>query len=572
MATDEERIADAVEAISGTLATGPTTSLTRSLPDTTPDQPLWVAIRNRAEAIGFSRYKDFIEAVLCADNEQDKEHRFLFSATIDPWVATGEPNWDTLKAEFAKNGYDVKSAKFHFERVGGKPPTFNTDVVIVEPPEDTACGRATKFRVVKQSETSANFYREYSPAEVQLRKTRKQGTAGGFHGLSAYELLKTATEVFLLLNCGVRIENAGFSETDEASRLKNWASLTFDELVTQLSDYLANGSEGLPYLKRIVSAVYPNLDEIDSPFCYGVIAMNITCPCLLELIWSYWHEEGMLVQSMNTISLRFQNKRRGTGRDPLVAVTIDPLRPLSNFLWGYIQDERHRLTVVRRAYEYDQHYGITLQGKAISNFHPADSRSKFLEGFHSLLRMTAAYYRDASDTTVEPDGFPLLNAIKEVHLELSAGAHNQFRDLPYTARVEMLMQQWLLARPEIRDFLPSRPMVPYAESWMGQVDTMKKLQGWTDTTVRHFRNLAVFGERILLSIRYGDWSDETDHNMSKNWADYWKQEIQGYIHAYRSATGVDLSADFSDAQMTEQLNTPPAAHLRKRLEEQRARA
>ena len=87
------------------------------------------------------------------------------------------------------------------------------------------------------------------------------------------------------------------------------------------------------------------------------------------------------------------------------------------------------------------------------------------------------------------DGFPVLNALKEVHLILSQGAHNQFGDLPSTARIEMLMQQWLLARPEFREFLPTRIMVAYPEPWMDRVDAMKKLQGWTDTSVLHFRNL-----------------------------------------------------------------------------------
>ena len=49
------------------------------------------------------------------------------------------------------------------------------------------------------------------------------------------------------------------------------------------------------------------------------------------------------------------------------------------------------------------------------------------------------------DTTIVADGFPVLNALKEVHLLLSEGAHNQFGDLPSTARQEMLVQQWILA-------------------------------------------------------------------------------------------------------------------------------
>ena len=52
------------------------------------------------------------------------------------------------------------------------------------------------------------------------------------------------------------------------------------------------------------------------------------------------------------------------------------------------------------------------------------------------------------------------------------------------------MQQWLLARPEFREFLPTRIMVAYPEPWMDRVDAMKRLQGWTDTSVLHFRNLA----------------------------------------------------------------------------------
>ena len=44
---------------------------------------------------------------------------------------------------------------------------------------------------------------------------------------------------------------------------------------------------------------------------------------------------------------------------------IGYLRPLNNLLWGYLQDEQHRLSLVRRAYEYDHHYGLALQGKAV---------------------------------------------------------------------------------------------------------------------------------------------------------------------------------------------------------------
>jgi hypothetical protein len=95
--------------------------------------------------------------------------------------------------------------------------------------------------------------------------------------------------------------------------------------------------------------------------------------------------------------------------------------------------------------------------------------------------------------------------------------------------------------------------VPYQEGWMGQVDTMKKLQGWSDVTVTHFRDLGVFGEQLLLSVRYGDWIGVNDPAQAANWARYWRPEVQSYIHAYRAATGVDLTTENVDATMPSKL-------------------
>ena len=303
--------------------------------------------------------------------------------------------------------------------------------------------------------------------------------------------------------------------------------------------------------------------------CFGILQEKLTNPCLLELIWSYWHEEGMLVQTMNAITRRFQNVRAPALSDALANLEIDPLRPLNNLLWGYLQDEQHRLSVVRRNYEYDHHYGLRLEGRAVDNPRTADTRSKFLEAFNHLLRLCTAFFRQDDDTTVKADAFPVLHALKELHLILSEGAHNQFGDLPSTARIEMLMQQWLLARPEFREFLPTRIMVAYPEPWMDRVDAMKKLQGWTNTSVLDFRNLAMFGEQILLSIRYGHWSDVQDPIQALNWARFWRPQVQGYIHAYRATTGVDLTAETVTSEVDA---TPPSILLKRRLAAQQRTA
>lgn len=287
---------------------------------------------------------------------------------------------------------------------------------------------------------------------------------------------------------------------------------------------------------------------IASGDCTGVLLCKLQCPPMLELIWSYWMEQGMLVQGLNAVSLRFQNRRLGD-RDPLSRFDITPLRPLNNWLWGYIQNEPDRLSVVRRAYEYDHHYGLRLNGRAVPALQAADSRTRFLDAFHRLLREAARFYRLSSDTTLNADAFPLLNSLKELHLLLAEGMHNQFGDLPTTARAEMLVQQWLLARPEMRDFLGGRPSVPYPAAWMPHMDTLRQFYGWADTSIRNYRDLAVYGEELLLSVRWLPWSTVNSGSVAAIWAAFWRPEIQSYIHSYREVTGVDLGTE--DVRLTE---------------------
>jgi hypothetical protein len=408
-----------------------------------------------------------------------------------------------------------------------------------------------------------------------------------YNDTDAYRLLKAATESFLTLNCGVSLKAYPFSKDDIDLLNSRDVAGSVSDVSGGWGKYLktVNGSSGdqtLPYLAfvreklrddRVKAAIFPRQerdrkseDEFGLPQeCVGVLLNKFTSPCLLELIWSYWHEQGMLVQTLNAISQRFQNIRGPGERDPLAGMEIDPLRPLNNLLWSYIQDEQHRLSIVRRAYEYDHHYGLSLQGKAVPSLRSVESRSKFLEAYHNLLSLASVFFKEDDFTTVRADGFPILNALKDVHLILSQGAHNQFGDLPSTARQEMLIQQWLLARPEFQQFLPTRTMVAYPERWMDRVDAMKSVQGWTDASVLHFRNLGKFGEQILLSIRFGSWSDVNDPLQAANWARYWRPEIQGYIHAYRAVTGIDLTTDITDTSQAADRYIQPSVHLANRI-------
>jgi len=436
-------------------------------------------------------------------------------------------------------------------------------------------------------------YEEQEFQDLYSQRTGFGGLRGRralpFNDTEAYRYLKVATEAFLLTRMQIPLDTSfntfTDAELDDAARRLSVGRDAIDPAALRRYLVRADGSTALtiPYLALVRKTLsdqgikkdyFVGVEDgqaIGFPEeCYGILEEKLTSPLLLELIWSYWHEEGMLVQTMNAITRRFQNIRGPGDRDPLANFETDPLRPLNNLLWGYIQDEQHRLSLVRRAYEYDHHYGISLYGQAVPTLRPADSRSKFMEAFHNLLYRCTLFFQQDDDTTVISDGFPLLSALQEVHLILSQGAHNQFGDLPSTARQEMLVEQWLLARPEFREFLPTRVMVDYPEVWMHRADAMKNLQGWTDTSVLHFHNLGRYGEEIALSIRYAQWNDPNIlPDQARNWARYWRAEIQGYVHAYRSVTGVDLSAEVTDSRSAAERALQPSVHLRRQLEQQR---
>ena len=407
-----------------------------------------------------------------------------------------------------------------------------------------------------------------------------------FTDTDAYRLLKVATEAFVVVNCGVQVDGwkdgVPYFDDDDAEYVARRIGQRPGNLDELWQSYLEriNGTHDLtlPYLAlirnkladlRIKTTLFGDgVDTVHGEECFGILRRKLTRPMFAELIWSYWHEEGMLVQTMNAIAQRFQNIRSPLPNDPLANLEIDSLRPLDSLLWGYIQDEQHRLSIARRVYEYQHEYALTLDGKAVGTITAADVRSRFLEAFHQLLHQCSLFYGQDDNTTVVADGFPVLNALKEVHLILSEGAGNQFGGVTTTARIEMLTQLWLLARPEFREYLPTRIMVAYPESWMDRVDAMKKLQGWTDASVLHFSNLGAFGEKVLLSIRYGAWSGVNDATQSANWARFWRPEIQGYIHAYRSVTGADLTSVRVGERIEASL---PSVLLRQQLVQQKRR-
>lgn len=264
----------------------------------------------------------------------------------------------------------------------------------------------------------------------------------------------------------------------------------------------------------------------------------------VELIWNYWLEEGMLVQTLNVILARFQN-RRLPGRDPLSRFDVTPLLPLRNRLWGYAEDELHRLTVRRRAVEYEYEYGFSLIGRAVPRPHTVvERRNGFVATFHQVLFLAHRYFKELDDLTVQADAFPLYRALRDCHIVLSQGTQNQYGEMAVAARAEFIVMQSILAEPQMREFLGGRPMTPYPEAWMDRVDSMKSIQGWTDTSIMHFNDLAEIGEQLVLTIRLGNWADPVvGGTEAATWAQAFRNGIQKYAAAYRTATGVDLAEE-----------------------------
>jgi hypothetical protein len=417
-----------------------------------------------------------------------------------------------------------------------------------------------------------------------------------FTDTDAYRTLKVATEAFVVSWGGVVPANAhedkvyesllGDADAIQIASDRLGIEIDGDLALATAKQYFAKSSPPtIPYLTRVIQGLRGTdaekvadearedeerqknkKDIFCGESCLWLAPLNsdmstkLSRPPFTELIWCYWMEEMQLVQTMNAISRRFQNISSGP-HDPLTPFELDPVRRLNNLIWSHVQDEQHRLPIERRAAEYQHEYGLRLFGRAVPSTRAADVRSKFLAAFHTLLNQCVPYFRQADDTTVVPDAFPLLNALREVHLVLSEGAHNQFLDLPNTARIEMMMQQWILARPEFREFLPRRAMIAYPEPWMHSVESMRKLQGWGDTSTFQFWQLATTGEQIVSSIRWGDWNSITDATNAANWAAFFRPEIQTYIHSYRAVTGIDVSAEPVDVQV-------PGMHLLRRLQEQ----
>ena len=390
--------------------------------------------------------------------------------------------------------------------------------------------------------------------EIEEKIDSLENSPGVFFDIKSYEMLRGATEAFLICHYAYPRTTENW---DDVPLKDSLSGVTTEADKQNIIDKL-NAIAGPGKLEFIIN--YFKGCKITDRFFETEVLKKRVGLFMPELIWCYWMEEAMLMQSIQAVCMRFQNRRNVQGKDPLGNLAIDPLRPLNNLLWGYIRDEQHRTSLPMRSREYEYEYGLRLRGKAISQQQTVESRNGFLKAFHDLLHDCADFYKEASDRTKDPDQYPVLHAIQELHMILAQGANNQFGDMPFQCRVEMLMVQYLLSREHMRQFLGHRAMTPYKERWMGRVDAMKALQGWDRhlASVMVYESLASNGEAILQSIRWFDWVNKDDPKVAHNWLKLFKEKIMSYIHAYRAGFGVDLAAPPVDSKQYEMRYMQPS--------------
>jgi len=115
-------------------------------------------------------------------------------------------------------------------------------------------------------------------ASESLKKIDESRKELGLHiaGVGAYQILKSATEAFLLLNCGVapdqRFERR-YDIDEEERRLGERVEV--DALVEGLRTYLGVKVDELlvlPYFRRILEqSLSKGEDRVSSPFCEGIL-------------------------------------------------------------------------------------------------------------------------------------------------------------------------------------------------------------------------------------------------------------------------------------------------------------
>lgn len=264
---------------------------------------------------------------------------------------------------------------------------------------------------------------------------------------------------------------------------------------------------------------------------------------LIEPIWSFWLDVARLAEMTTAFGARQITgpARSSARRIPKLNLPSEVMALLKAWLNDHGDGQR----ASAREANYLAHYGLRVpSGRG------GVKPSPLLEAFHDVL--VEAFDDETGLTRATPDATHLVLQLRRVHLALSRSASRIVDGLPSTevfarlgeslalGRADLLTAQWLLARPEIVAGLRGHILVPYPEPWMPPLDRLRQLTRTIDSLSIFYYDLASTAEALLLSIRFGDWTQATPE-AGTNWATFWHSEIARYLVAYGEVTGVDLT-------------------------------
>ena len=291
-----------------------------------------------------------------------------------------------------------------------------------------------------------------------------------FTDSDAYRVVKAATEAFVMVNCGVlqgkdrllqafdRVRDNAYLDRRDLPTPPNELSEVFnDEYLVSVN---RNGGV-LPYVLPYLAVIRKKLPDIPiKSIAFEDAVPGRACRQLLRDIARETRQPLPVGTHLVLLARRRDARANGERHYPAL-----PERTGTHFRGPAVQSGDGSAAPAQqpvlglhpgRAAPAD---GGTTPLRVRPPLRPApgrQGRAEFPTRRHPVeisgslsppVASRTVFYKQDDDTTVKADAFPVLNALKEVHLILSQGAHNQFGDLPSTARIEMLMQEWLLARP-----------------------------------------------------------------------------------------------------------------------------
>lgn len=273
-----------------------------------------------------------------------------------------------------------------------------------------------------------------------------------------------------------------------------------------------------------------------------------TSPLFVEPIWSFWQDASQLL----LVTRAVVGQLLGVAASQSGELGLGDLRAslptgLAAVLREWFDKTGEDPGDYQRAEVYRRFYGL-LPALSVG---PGPTQSPIIELSHAALVEAAGVDRftDGANTYEAGRLAPLL---RQVHVALAEAVSQpvqggatvdvlrRFVALQSVGREDMLIAQWIMNQPEVRDAgLQSLVLVAYPEMWMATLDAARARLGMLGALSVYHDELARSAEALLLSIRFAD-PRAIDDAFALDWARFWRPEVRTYLGAFRRVTGGDI--------------------------------